>query len=355
MTGPYPQGHPSMDGSSVFISVNAGKRSLGIDINHPQGRELLYRMAGQADVVCENFTPGTAARLGYGYDRNSAAIREDIIMLSLSMQGQTGPRADQPGLGNHLQAMSGLDLRDRLPRWRAPWPQPGAAGFHRALDGHRRVDLLPWSTGGETGQGQYLDISQFESIMLYLQPALIEYGVTGASPDAARQQLARRCAARRLPGQGRRALDRHRHHRRCRVAGAARPPAGSALRKPLRHRSRPPRNGSPAQRNLTPHSPAGPPEHEPKRARRCRLQARGVRAHLVCDRSGPARRSAARFPKTLLHPRAHSKLGESLMVANSFRISSADAPFRGGAALWERLRAGTRGLAAAWMRMSSPT
>ena len=67
MTGPYAQGHPS-DGRQLGVRErsNAGKRSLGIDINHPAGRELLYRMAGQADVVCENFTPGTAARLGYG-------------------------------------------------------------------------------------------------------------------------------------------------------------------------------------------------------------------------------------------------------------------------------------------------
>ena len=102
-------------------------------------------------------------------------------MLSLSMQGQTGPRADQPGLGNHLQAMSGLDFvtghpdgephgpNQVLPDFIGPWM--AIAALTCALE-HRR----------QTGQGQYLDISQFESIMLYLQPALIEYGVTGASP-----------------------------------------------------------------------------------------------------------------------------------------------------------------------------
>ena len=146
-----------------------------------KGRELLYRTAGKADIVCEIFTPGTAARFGYGCE-NFRAVREDIIMMSLSMQGQTGPRADQPGLGNHLQAMSGLDYLTGFPEGRPQGPNQVLPDF-----------IGPWMAIASlicalehrhrTGEGQHLDISQREAIMLYLQPALIEYGVTGVSPE----------------------------------------------------------------------------------------------------------------------------------------------------------------------------
>jgi benzylsuccinate CoA-transferase BbsF subunit len=181
MTGPYPNGRPSMDGSAPFVSINASKRSLGIDLNHPDAHALILRMACEADIICENFAPGTAARLGYDYE-TFRAIKPDVIMLSLSMQGQTGPRATQPGLGNHLQAMSGLDHVTGFPDGSPQGPNqvlpdfigPGIAlsSLLAALE-HRRL----------TGEGQYIDISQLEAMMLYMQPTLIEHAVTGASPQ----------------------------------------------------------------------------------------------------------------------------------------------------------------------------
>ena len=324
MTGPYPQGHPSMDGSSVFVSVNAGKRSLGIDINHPQGRELLYRMAGQADVVAENFTPGTAARLGYGYE-NFRAIREDIIMLSLSMQGQTGPRADQPGLGNHLQAMSGLDFvtgypdgkphgpNQVLPDFIGPWM--AIAALTCALE-HRR----------QTGQGQYLDISQFESIMLYLQPALIEYGVTGASPMRRGNSS---------PSDAPHGVYRGRGDERW-IAIAITSDAEwralhgllpEALRKRFDLNIATPERLARAT-ELDAALAGWTAEHEPNTLADA-LQARGVRTHLVCDGQDMLDDPQLAFRKHYF-TRQHSKLGASLMVANSFRISSAEPRFAPG-------------------------
>ena len=181
MTGPYPKGKPSMDGSAPFVSINASKRSLGIDINHPDSRKLILRMAREADVICENFAPGTASRLGYDYE-TFRAIKPDVIMMSLSMQGQTGARATQPGLGNHLQAMSGLDYMTGFPDGNPQGPNqvlpdfigPGIAvsSLLAALEHRRR-----------TGEGQYIDISQLEAMMLYMQPGLIQYGVAGSSPE----------------------------------------------------------------------------------------------------------------------------------------------------------------------------
>lgn len=181
MTGPYPTGKPGMDNSAAFASINASKRSIGLDINHPEARQLVHRLAAQADIVCENFTPGTAARLGYSYEAFREA-RPDIIMVSLSMQGQTGYRAAQPGFGNHLQAMSGIDYltgfpdgpprgpNQVLPDFIGPWIS--LAALIAALEHRRR-----------TGRGQYIDISQLEAIMLYLQPRLLECELTGLTPE----------------------------------------------------------------------------------------------------------------------------------------------------------------------------
>ena len=324
MTGPYAQGHPSMDGSSVFVSVNAGKRSLGIDINHPAGRELLYRMAGQADVVCENFTPGTAVRLGYGYEK-FRAIREDIIMLSLSMQGQTGPRADQPGLGNHLQAMSGVDFvtgfpdgephgpNQVLPDFIGPWM--AIAALTCALE-HRR----------QTGEGQYLDISQFESIMLYLQPALIEYGVTGASPERRGNSSPRHAPHGVYPGQG-----EERWIAIAITSDAEWRALHGLLPEALRKRfdidlATPERLSRTAELDAA--LGGWTVEHEPKQLADA-LQARGVRAHLVCDGQDMLDDLQLAFREHYF-TREHSKLGESLMVANSFRISSAAPRFEAG-------------------------
>jgi crotonobetainyl-CoA:carnitine CoA-transferase CaiB-like acyl-CoA transferase len=183
MTGPYPTGKPGMNNSSLFSSINAGKRSIGIDMNHPEARKVLHRLAAKADVICENFTPGTAERHGYSYE-TFRRMRSDTIMMSLSMQGQTGCRASQPGFGNHLQAMSGIDSltgfpdgpphgpNQVLPDFIGPWISLAAVAA--ALEHRRR-----------TGEGQYIDISQFEAIMLYLQPRLIEFAISGSPPERA--------------------------------------------------------------------------------------------------------------------------------------------------------------------------
>lgn len=324
MTGPYPQGHPSMDGSSVYVSINAGKRSLGIDINHPEGRELLYRMAKQADIVCENFTPGTATRLGYGY-KDFRAIREDIIMMSLSMQGQTGPRADQPGLGNHLQAMSGLDYLTGFPDGRPQGPNQVLPDF-----------IGPWIAiaslicalehRSQTGEGQYLDISQREAIMLYLQPALIEYGVTGASPERRGNSSPIHAPHGVYPGKGTErwiaiAVTSDAEWRRLHelLPDALRTRFPEDLPTPERLACR---------EELDAALAGWTPGQDPGELA-ARLQARGVRAHLVCDGQDLLDDPQLAY-RGHYFTREHSKLGPSLMVANSFRITSATPCFEPG-------------------------
>lgn len=324
MTGPYPLGKPSMDGSAAHVSINASKRSLGIDMNHPKARDLLHRMAKQADIICENFTPGTAARLGYGYD-DFRAIRPDVIMMSLSMQGQTGPRAQQPGFGNHLQAMSGLDFvtgfpdgkpqgpNQVLPDFIGPWLS--IAALISALEHRRR-----------TGEGQYIDISQLEAMMLYAQPMLMEYGVNGASPERRGNTSPTAAPHGVYPAKG---------EERWIAMAVTSDAEWHAL-----HAMLPDTLGVQFPATLTTAARladaaaldaalAGWTAEQDAEALAVALQARGVRAHLVCDGRDMLNDPQLAF-RNHYFIREHAKLGPSLVEATSFRISSVEPRFEPG-------------------------
>jgi len=93
--------------SALSIAYNAGKRGLCVDARGPDGRQLLGRLARQADVVVQNFRPGVAARLGVGY-ADLAADCPQQVYVSISGYGQDGPFADAPASDSVMQADSGL-------------------------------------------------------------------------------------------------------------------------------------------------------------------------------------------------------------------------------------------------------
>ena len=101
-------GPPFAGGESIyFLSVNRNKRSISLNLQHPEGRALLLKLAERADVVVENFTPGTMSRLGVG----EAVLRERnprLIYCAISGFGQTGPYRDRPAFDLILQGMGGV-------------------------------------------------------------------------------------------------------------------------------------------------------------------------------------------------------------------------------------------------------
>jgi len=180
MTGPFPLGKPFRDGSAGWPNLNANKRSVAIDISHPRARDLLLRLGAQADIVLENFSAGVMVRHQLGYE-DLRAVNPGIIMIAMSLQGQTGSRAHQPGVGSHVQMRSGLDaitgFSDAkpggpavfLPDMLGPWI--GIAGLLAALE-HRKL----------TGVGQYIDLSQYEAMLLWMQPAILHRELYGVDP-----------------------------------------------------------------------------------------------------------------------------------------------------------------------------
>ena len=99
---------PVVDGRSAnFMSVNRGKRGITLNLKSPRGQEILSRLVRRSDVLIENFPPDTAARLGLGWETLSS-INENLIHLSITGYGSSGPLRNRPGYDNMLQAFTGM-------------------------------------------------------------------------------------------------------------------------------------------------------------------------------------------------------------------------------------------------------
>ena len=93
--------------SAYFLSINRNKESVTVDFKHPQGRAVLDRLLARADVLVENFKPGTMDRAGFGWETLHAR-HPRLVYASISGYGQTGPRRDEPGYDAVIQAEGGL-------------------------------------------------------------------------------------------------------------------------------------------------------------------------------------------------------------------------------------------------------
>jgi crotonobetainyl-CoA:carnitine CoA-transferase CaiB-like acyl-CoA transferase len=162
---------PFRDGASaLFSQLNAGKRSLALDLKRPAARELVRSLLPRYDVVVENFSPGVMARFGLDYPA-LAALRPDLVMCSISGFGQTGPHAHKPAFAPIVHAWSGYDsvtlgYQDQQGRplnMGLPVADNMAAvqafGAIMAALYHRLA----------TGVGQFIDISMYDTLLASMQ------------------------------------------------------------------------------------------------------------------------------------------------------------------------------------------
>ena len=174
---PFKGESPAVNTSGLFATSNDNKYGITLNLKHQKGLGVAKRLVAWADVVAENFTPGTMERLGLGYDELKK-INPRIIMFSTCNQGQTGPRRSQPGFGSHLTALAGFTSitgwPDRRPS--VPWgPYTDYASIHLAT--FALTAALEYQH--RTGKGQHLDLSQYESSVHLLTPLLMDYQVNG--------------------------------------------------------------------------------------------------------------------------------------------------------------------------------
>ncbi len=188
---PFKDGVPGYDRSMFYGDYNCSKYSLGLNMKKSKAHKIAFEMAQWADIVLESFTPGTMANWGLSYEHLSAQ-HPKLVMLSTCMQGQTGPRASYPGFGNLMAAMSGFY---EITGWsdRDPVMVYGAYTDFVAQRFTTMALVAALDHCQRTGQGQYIDVSQFEASLQFLGPEFLDYEVNqnvasrlgNSSPDMA--------------------------------------------------------------------------------------------------------------------------------------------------------------------------
>jgi formyl-CoA transferase len=162
--GPF---DPDSGASLWWKSLARGKRCVTCDLSVPEGRALALDLVETADVVVENFRPGTMERWDLSYE-DLRAVNESVIMIRISGYGQTGPRAERPGFGTVAEAMSGFahvnGFADREPLL-PPIPLADMAAAHYAVQACMFA-LFEREIGrdGGSGEGQVVDVSLLESL-----------------------------------------------------------------------------------------------------------------------------------------------------------------------------------------------
>ena len=163
-----------------YETWNRNKLSVTLNLNKPEGVALVKRLIARCDAVIENFTPRVMANWGLDYPELKR-LKPDIIMVSLSVMGQTGPLRNLTGFGATVQALSGLMQLTSF-----PGQSPVGPGFSYAdhIAGlYASLGLLAaLEHQRETGEGQHIDISEVEAVASLLGGAFLEASVTGKEP-----------------------------------------------------------------------------------------------------------------------------------------------------------------------------
>lgn len=163
----------------AFIGANAGKKSIVLDLKHPEQLEAARRIVARSDVLLENFRPGVMTRLGLGLDA-VRKLQPDIIYCSVSGYGQSGPLRDWPAIDNIVQATSGmmsLGGEQDGPPMRVGFPVVDTLTGQTAAFAILAALLRRQRGGG----GDYIDVAMLDASLAFMTSAVVPYLVTGKS------------------------------------------------------------------------------------------------------------------------------------------------------------------------------
>src|SRR6185503_7287502 len=155
-----------------------GKRSVTLNLTEPRGQALLRRLVADADVLIENYVPGTFERWGLGWDALSA-VNPRLVFARVSGWGQDGPYRTRPGFGTMVEAMSGFAHTTGAPDGPPTLPSFPMADMVAALNGCAAVLAALRHRDQLSGLGQVVDISLYEPLLSVLGPAAAEYALDG--------------------------------------------------------------------------------------------------------------------------------------------------------------------------------
>ncbi|HOW86526.1 MAG TPA: CaiB/BaiF CoA-transferase family protein [Candidatus Aminicenantes bacterium] len=165
---------PFIDGrSAYFLALNAGKKSLAVNLKAPAGRDLFLRLAATAGVIVESFRPGAVDRLGVGYAA-ARAVNPRVVYCSISGFGQDGPDRDRAGHDLDFISRAGLLSLCGWPEARPAIPPVQIADLSSAM--YAAAGILAYLRESErTGQGAHLDIGMLDSAMSWMVMPLGDY------------------------------------------------------------------------------------------------------------------------------------------------------------------------------------
>ena len=174
------RGHgASVDGVGLWWKeIARNKRTVGLYLGDPEGAELLLRLVETADVLVENFRPGTLERWGLGWDRLREA-NPSLVLLRVTGYGQHGPYRQRPAFGTLVEAMSGFAYMTGEPDGSPTLPSFGLADSIAAMAGAAAVMMALYHRDARGGTGQVVDLSLLEPIMTAVGPAPTVYDKLG--------------------------------------------------------------------------------------------------------------------------------------------------------------------------------
>jgi formyl-CoA transferase len=166
------------EGNSLWWLAQArNKKSVTVNLKAPEGQQIVRDLAATADIVVENFRPGTLEKWGLAYD-TLAAANPGLVMVRLSGFGQTGPYRDQPGFGAIGESMGGMRYITGYPD-RAPVRVGISIGDSLAAMFGVIGALMAIHNRGKTGKGQVVDVALYEAVFAMMESMLPEYGFSG--------------------------------------------------------------------------------------------------------------------------------------------------------------------------------
>ncbi|MBL1089017.1 MULTISPECIES: CaiB/BaiF CoA transferase family protein [Streptomyces] len=173
------RGHgPAKDGVGLWWKMlGRNKKAMTLDLSHPGGREVLLRLAAGADVVIENFRPGTLEKWGLGWAELSA-VNPRLVLARVTGFGQFGPYARRPGFGTLAEAMSGFAAITGEPDGPPTLPPFGLADGIAALTAAYAV-MAALHGRAATGRGQVIDLALIEPLLTVLGPHPLWYDQLG--------------------------------------------------------------------------------------------------------------------------------------------------------------------------------
>ena len=173
-------GPPFVNGESAyFLSINRNKRSLTLNLKDPAGRGIFMKLAKDADVVVENFTPGVAQRLGIDYE-SVKGVNPNIVYASISGFGQTGPYRRKPAYDQMMQGLGGI-----MSLTGEPEGEPQKMGVALTDIGAGMLAAYAITVAlfhrERTGEGQYIDVSMLDLQVSWLTYQAGTYFATGCA------------------------------------------------------------------------------------------------------------------------------------------------------------------------------